>query len=120
MSHFLDRLSYFSQPRESFSGDHGVTKTPGTPFMGITIVDHGLQLLPGQTVDTYRQYDNVPLMQRGVVYVLASAAVADGEQMYVTPAGLFTNVAAGNTILAGWVFDQTKASGAIVRVSNTR
>ncbi len=25
MSHFLDRLNYFSQPRESFSGDHGVT-----------------------------------------------------------------------------------------------
>lgn len=25
MSHFLDRLSYFSQPRESFSGGHGVT-----------------------------------------------------------------------------------------------
>jgi nitrate reductase alpha subunit len=25
MSHFLDRLSYFSNPRESFSGDHGVT-----------------------------------------------------------------------------------------------
>ncbi|HAL36761.1 MAG TPA: nitrate reductase subunit alpha, partial [Polaromonas sp.] len=25
MSHFLDRLSHFSSPRESFSGDHGVT-----------------------------------------------------------------------------------------------
>nr|WP_319565868.1 nitrate reductase subunit alpha [uncultured Rhodoferax sp.] len=25
MSHFLDRLTYFSQPRESFSGEHGVT-----------------------------------------------------------------------------------------------
>lgn len=25
MSHFLDRLTYFSQPRESFSGGHGVT-----------------------------------------------------------------------------------------------
>ena len=25
MSHFLDRLSYFSSPREAFSGDHGVT-----------------------------------------------------------------------------------------------
>lgn len=25
MSHFLDRLNYFSNPRESFSGDHGVT-----------------------------------------------------------------------------------------------
>ena len=25
MSHFLDRLSYFSNPREPFSGDHGVT-----------------------------------------------------------------------------------------------
>ena len=25
MSHFLDRLQYFSNPREGFSGDHGVT-----------------------------------------------------------------------------------------------
>ena len=25
MSHFLDRLTYFSNPREGFSGDHGVT-----------------------------------------------------------------------------------------------
>ena len=25
MSHFLDRLTYFSQPRENFAGDHGVT-----------------------------------------------------------------------------------------------
>ena len=24
MSHFLDRLTYFTHPRESFSGDHGV------------------------------------------------------------------------------------------------
>ena len=26
MSHFLDRLTYFSQPREPFAGDHGVTQ----------------------------------------------------------------------------------------------
>ena len=25
MSHFLDRLTYFKQPRESFSGEHGIT-----------------------------------------------------------------------------------------------
>ncbi len=25
MSHFLDRLSYFSQPKEAFSGEHGIT-----------------------------------------------------------------------------------------------
>ena len=25
MSHFLDRLNYFSAPREAFAGDHGVT-----------------------------------------------------------------------------------------------
>jgi hypothetical protein len=24
MSHFLDRLTYFTHPRESFSGEHGV------------------------------------------------------------------------------------------------
>ena len=25
MSHFLDRLTHFSQPKETFSGDHGLT-----------------------------------------------------------------------------------------------
>jgi nitrate reductase alpha subunit len=25
MSHFLDRLTHFSMPKEAFSGDHGVT-----------------------------------------------------------------------------------------------
>ena len=25
MSHFLDRLKHFSNPREGYSGDHGVT-----------------------------------------------------------------------------------------------
>ena len=32
MSHFLDRLSYFSQPRESFAGNHGV-KVRGEAFI---------------------------------------------------------------------------------------
>lgn len=103
------------------AGDHGITATPTAgKLMGITIVDHGQVRRTGQTADTYAQNDNVPLLQRGTICVLASAAVADDDQVYVTPAGLFTNVDLGNVILDGWVFDNTVASGAIVRISNNR
>ena len=33
MSHFLDRLTHFAQPTESFSGDHGVVT--GEAFRGL-------------------------------------------------------------------------------------
>jgi hypothetical protein len=102
-------------------GDHGITATPTAgKLMGITIVDHGHVRQTGVAVDTYERYANVPLLQRGTIWVLASAAVADDDQVYVTPAGLFTNVAAGNIILDGWVFDGTVASGAMVRITNNR
>lgn len=103
------------------AGDHGCTATPtANRFLGISIVDHGQVRRTGQNADTYAQYDNVPLMQRGTIWVLAGAAVADGDPVYVTPAGAFTNVAAGNVALPGWQFDMTVASGALVRVTNNR
>lgn len=102
------------------SGDHGCTKTPGTPLLGITMVDHGLVLLPGGTADTYPQYANVPICSDGNINVVAGANVADGDAVYVTAAGVFTNVSTSNTALPGWVFDATRASGAIVPITTNR
>jgi hypothetical protein len=104
------------------AGDHGCTVTPtAAGLLGIAVVDHGQVRRTGQSADTYAQYDNVPIMQRGQIWVLnGAAAVADGEQVYVTPAGAYTNVVAGNVILNGWFFDRTVAAGAMVTISKNR
>lgn len=99
-------------------GDHGVTGTPAAnTFMGITIAHEALALLPGSTPDVFPTLSNVPLMTLGVIWVTAGASVADGDQVYVTSAGAFTNVSTSNVILPGWYFDTTAASGSLVKIA---
>jgi hypothetical protein len=102
------------------AGDHGCTATPtAAKFLGIAIVDHGqVRRTASAGADRYDQNDNVPLMQRGVVWVTSSIAVADGDPVYVTPAGLFTNSAAGNVQLVGWIWVDTLAAAGVARISN--
>lgn len=102
------------------TGDHGVTATPASGvgnFIGIAAAHEALGILAGQTADVYPQYENIALLSAGVIYVTAGASVADGEQVYVTSAGAFTNVSTSNTILTGWFFDETVASGALVKIA---
>jgi hypothetical protein len=103
-------------------GDHGITATPtAAKFEGIVIVDHGqVRRTASAGADRYDQYDNVPLMQRGAVWISSSVAVADGDQVYVTAGGLYTNVVGANIILPGWVFDFTLAAAGVTRISNNR
>lgn len=99
-------------------GDHGCTATPTAgALLGITIAHETLGLIAGQTADLYPRYENVAIMTLGVIWVTAGAAVADGEQAYVTSGGAITNVSSGNTILTGWFFDTTAASGALVKLA---
>ena len=99
-------------------GDHGITATPtaGT-LLGITIAHEALGLIAGQTADVYPQYENVGIMTQGVIWVTAGAAVADGDQAYVTAGGVLTNVSTSNVILPGWFFDTTAASGALAKLA---
>jgi hypothetical protein len=98
------------------SGDHGVTLTPATAtFMGIVIADAGQVPGVGETADTVPQYGTVGLLIEGVIYVSASLAVADGDQAYVTPAGLFTNVSnSGANFALPAKYDATIAAAGIV------
>ena len=106
------------------AGDHGITATPSAAFMGITIADHGVPKFSGsQAADTFPQYHNVPLMQEGVIWVLAGENVADGDLLGVTAAGAFVkvaNVGAGGFALPLWRADMTRASGTPVRITNKR
>ncbi len=100
------------------SGDHGVTLTPATAtFMGIVIADAGQIPGVGETADTIAQYQTVALLTEGCIFVASSVAVADGEQAYVTPAGLITNTSnSGANFAIPAKFDGTLGAAGIVRL----
>jgi hypothetical protein len=104
------------------SGDHGVTGTPAAgTFMGVAISDAGLPPAVGGTADVYPQYATAGLLNEGCIYVTVGASVADGDQAYVTPAGVWTNTSnssANPQVPAK--FDETVASGGICRLRVTR
>lgn len=102
------------------SGDHGVTGTPTAgKFMGWVIADHGVQPLPsGVAADIVPQYATAGLMPKGTMWVNTSVAVADGDQVYVTSAGVITNVSTSNVIVPNFFFDDTTTGADIVRISN--
>lgn len=101
-------------------GDHAITGTPAAGvgnFLGISIAHEALGLLAGGTADTYPQYASVAILAEGVIWITAGANVADGEQVYVTSGGAFTNSASSTTILTGWFFDDTVSSGSLARIA---
>ena len=96
------------------SGDHGVTATPAAgTFMGVVAADHALAA--GGTADTVPQYSAASLLNEGVIWVTAGANTTDGAAVYVTAGGAFTPTSSSNTAIPA-VFDDTAASGALVRL----
>ncbi len=98
------------------TGDHGCTATPSaTKFLGIVIADTGQTPGLGGTADTVPQYGTVALLNDGVIYVQGSLAVNQGDPVYVTGAGAFTNVSTSNTLLPAH-FDGTIAAAGVVPI----
>ncbi len=99
------------------TGDNGVTATPAAgKFMGIVIARHDQQPVPGGVgADIIGQYGSAALLNEGEIYVTAGASVAAGDAAYVTSGFVITNVSTSNTAIPA-VFDDTVASGAIVRL----
>lgn len=94
--------------------DKGVAAFAAGDFVGITLLDRSAA---GEN-DTFRVGDSARVMTKGDVWVNASLAVAAGDPVYLTAAGAFTNVATGNTAIAGARWDtSTSAAGlAVVRL----
>lgn len=103
--------------RAAFQGvqDRGLTATPTGKFRGITIADAGIVPTPGGAPDTYLQFYNASLCDQGNIFVLAGSATTSGAPAFVTPAGAFTTVSAGNTAIPA-SFSEAVASGAPVKL----
>lgn len=105
------------------SAAHLCTATPSAEFLGVVIVDHGqIRRAASAGADQYDENDNVPIMERGTICVNASVAVGDGDPVYITPAGAFTNVNGGgaNFRAGNFFYDTDLAAAGIARISNNR
>lgn len=109
----------FGKPVFRGTGDHGVTATASANLMGITIANYAAPAVAatGVQADSYPQYSTVGILTQGVIWVTAGEDVTDGAQAYVTAGGAIVDTAGGNTILTGWFFQDTVASGAVVRLA---
>lgn len=108
----------FGVPAYRGTGDHGCTVTVGTlaTFLGFTIASAGQGLIAGQTADTYAQYDNVPIMTLGAIYVNVKGAVTDGAAITIGAGAGITDLigataADATHIATGWIADETVTDG---------
>lgn len=75
--------------------------------------------VPGATPSvSYKQYDSVPVLEIGRIWVTAGANVTAGNPVYVTAAtGALTDASgAGKALVPGAYFDTTATSGNLARV----
>lgn len=67
-------------------------------FEGITVRDIALPVSNG---DVYLQYDNVGVLRKGTLFVVAADAVTRGDVVYRTPTGTLTNLPGTRTATPG-------------------
>lgn len=59
-------------------------------FAGVAVVD---RTIPHEQGEVYKPFDQISVMKNGSIWVTALVAVAQGDDVYMTPTGTFTNVA---------------------------
>jgi hypothetical protein len=98
------------------AGDQFTITVSGSNVLGITIATVGQGLLAGDTADTYEQYDNVPIITQGAIFVKAGGTVAVGQDVYVDALGDFVAPSSTAVPAAGWVYDMAGVDDDIVRI----
>lgn len=59
-------------------------------FAGVVVAD---RTVPAAQGEVFKPYDQLNVMKNGSIWVTALVAVAQGDPVYMTPTGTFTNVA---------------------------
>lgn len=106
----------FGRPVFKGSADRGLSLTVSANLRGFAIARKGLPVTSDRAADTYAPKDNVPVKNRGKIWVASTTAAAKDEQVYITSAGAITNASSGNTAATGWFFDDTISAAGNVRI----
>lgn len=106
------------------AGDHICTGAvqAGARLLGWSIADHGNPIFPGGTQDGYAQYQNVPILERGSIWVYnrSGATINDGDPIDIDADGQAVGEGDGVINAEGWQADTTAADDALMRISNNR
>lgn len=94
------------------AGDRQVQTVPGntTTFMGIAMLDDTLR---ASNANMFVAQDIIPVMLKGVIWVIPAVAVTARQPAFYDSNGNITNVAAGNTAIPGGSFDSSAAAGVL-------
>lgn len=87
----------------------------GRAFRGISEASHAADINPN--ADLYPQYAIIPVIVKGVVWVVASVAVAVGQPAYFVPAtGVLTNVATANTLIPNAIWESSTTGAGLAKL----
>jgi hypothetical protein len=95
------------------TADNEVTATASAAFVGISVIDTTLE---NSIADVYAEGDNMGILNKGVIWVVAGDDVAAGEAVYVDGDGKFVESESGATELPNVVFDSSGAADALVKI----
>lgn len=94
--------------------DNTVTDSEASKaFEGIAVAD------TTQPADTFARYATVPVMKKGVIWVICSVNVAKGDPVYFVPAtGVLTNVSnsSANTLIANASWDSAGTAAGLAKL----
>lgn len=108
----------FGRPVYRGTDDKGCDLTVAADqVLGFAVARRGLPVTADRAADTFAPGDNVPIKNRGKIWVTSSTTCADGEPVYVTSAGAVSNSSGGGNVAAtGWEFEDTLSAPGIVRI----
>lgn len=90
----------------------GATRRGCIPYAGSKFIGFAVRERSALVGEQFSQYESARILIKGPILVNAAVAVADRDPVYLTAAGLVTNVASGNFLVPGAVFDEpTTAAG---------
>lgn len=105
----------FAVPVQRGTGDHGCVIFTTGDFLGVTEAN---PTLFNNTADQYEQYNNVAIMESGVMWVpVGVGGSAQGvPAYYIAATGLWTQTASGNVAIPGAEFDSTAIAGGLAKL----
>ncbi|MBH1591960.1 DUF2190 family protein [Stenotrophomonas maltophilia] len=116
----------FGKAVEQGATDKSVKAFAGGKYVGIAMLDRSASgrtvtagQVTGRATDAFGVGESARVRTKGDLWVTAAVAVAAGDDVYLTDAGAFTNVATDNTAILGARWDtSTTAAGqrAVVRL----
>lgn len=96
-----------------------ITVTPSTAtndldVLGVSVRDDSLDV---GNADVFKQYDSVPILTMGVVWVTAGETVESGDDVFWNPATSRYTDTDTHLPLPGWKFDGAAVNGGLVKIA---